>query len=153
MSTTRGSTTRTVLPIPGNSRVWPDCWGLTASDDPDGYAAHAPAPVRQRHDLTDRGAVEHAVCARRSRLRALRHFLTLHGDKVWGKYGFVDAFCEQRDWYANTFLAIDQGPIVVMIENQRTGLLWKLFMSVPEVQTGCARLGFSSPWLTGAEHR
>ena len=46
------------------------------------------------------------------------------------------------------FLAIDQGPIVVMIENYRSGLLWKLFMSVPEVRAGLSRLGFSSPHFT-----
>jgi hypothetical protein len=77
----------------------------------------------------------------------MRYFLTEHGGKLWGRYGFVDAFCEQRDWFANTFLAIDQGPIVVMVENHRTGLLWRLFMSVPEVRQGLLRLGFSSPWL------
>jgi hypothetical protein len=78
---------------------------------------------------------------------ALRHFLTAYGDRLWSRYGFVDAFCESRDWYADTFLAIDQGPIVIMIENYRTGLLWKLFMSAPEVQTGLHRLGFTSPHL------
>ncbi len=71
---------------------------------------------------------------------------------MWGRYGFVDAFCEHRNWFANTFLAIDQGPIVVMIENHRSGLLWKLFMSVPEVQAGLRRLEFSSPWLERAGH-
>ena len=65
----------------------------------------------------------------------------------WGEYGFVDAFSETHDWYASWHLAIDQGPIVVMIENWRTGLLWHLFMSCPEIQTGLRRLGFESPHL------
>jgi hypothetical protein len=77
----------------------------------------------------------------------MRHFLRRYGDKVWGRYGFVDAFCERRGWFADTFLAIDQGPIVIMIENHRSGLLWRLFMSVPEVQNGLRKLGFSSPRL------
>jgi hypothetical protein len=77
----------------------------------------------------------------------LRHFLEEHGERIWGRFGFVDAFCEQRNWYADTYIAIDQGPIVIMMENQRSGLLWKLFMSVPEVQLGLQRLGFSSPHL------
>jgi hypothetical protein len=85
-------------------------------------------------------------------MTTLRHFLTEHGEKLWGRYGFADAFCEQRNWYADTYIAIDQGPIVVMMENHRTGLLWKLFMSVPEVQTGLRRLGFTSPHLQ-ANHR
>jgi hypothetical protein len=72
---------------------------------------------------------------------------------VWRDLGFVDAFCESQDWYADTFLAIDQGPIIVMIENHRTGLLWKLFMAVPEVQAGLRRLGFKSPCLKAARRR
>jgi hypothetical protein len=75
-------------------------------------------------------------------MRALRHFLTVYGDRIWGRYGFTDAFNPSRGWYADTFLAIDQAPIVVMVENYRTGLLWKLFMSVPEVRHGLAKLGF-----------
>ena len=77
----------------------------------------------------------------------LRHFLKRHGKRLWREFGFVDAFCESQNWYADTFLAIDQGPIIVMIENHRTGLLWKLFMAVPEVQAGLRRLGFVSPHL------
>ena len=65
----------------------------------------------------------------------------------------MDAFCERRDWYSDVFLAIDQGPIVVMIENYRSGLLWKLFMSIPEVQSGLSRLGFSSPHLVEGSRR
>ncbi|MGH8148818.1 MAG: glucoamylase family protein [Steroidobacteraceae bacterium] len=121
------------------------CWGLTASDDPDGYAAHAPG-----HDngtLSPTAALASLPYTPRESMQALRHFLAVHGERVWGRYGFVDAFCEARGWYADTFLAIDQGPIIVMIENQRSGLLWRLFMSVPEVRAGLGRLGFSSPHL------
>jgi len=67
------------------------------------------------------------------------------GDRIWGRFGFTDAFRETHDWYASTFLAIDQGPIVIMAENYRSGLLWKLFMADPDVMTGLKRLGFSSP--------
>ena len=58
-------------------------------------------------------------------------------------YGFYDAFCESEDWYPQRYLAIDQGPIAVMIENYRSGLLWKLFMSHPDVQKGLEKLGFT----------
>ena len=85
--------------------------------------------------------------APREAMRALRHFLTKYGERVWGEYGFTDAFCESKNWYPQTVLAIDQGPIILMIENYRTGLLWKLFMSVPELQLGLRRLGLSSPHL------
>jgi hypothetical protein len=122
------------------------CWGLTASDDPDGYLAHA--PDNDTGTIAPTAALASLPYAPRESLQALRYFLTQHGEKVWGRYGFVDAFCEARNWYADTYLAIDQGPIIVMLENHRTGLLWKLFMSVPEVQTGLRRLGFTSPHLT-----
>ena len=71
------------------------------------------------------------------------HHLYEMGDKVFGPYGFYDAFSETADWYPKRYLAIDQGPIAVMIENYRTGLLWKLFMSHPDVQNGLKKLGFN----------
>ena len=117
-----------------------DCWGITASDDPDGYDAHAPA-----HDngtISPTAALSSFPYAPEAAFAALRHFLGRHGGRIWGRFGFTDAFNETRDWWAETFLAIDQGPIVVMIENYRSGLLWKLFMSAPEVRRGLARLGF-----------
>jgi len=73
----------------------------------------------------------------------MQGFYEKYGDKLLGKFGFYDAFSPQFDWYPKRYLAIDQGPIVVMIENYKTGLLWKLFMSAPEVQDGLNRLGFS----------
>jgi len=127
----------------------PACWGLTSSDGPDGYSTHAP-------DLDDgtiapTAALSSAPYAPQEALGAARHFLATHGPRVWTEYGFVDAFCERRDWFATTHLAIDQGPIVVMLENFRSGLLWKLFMSVPEVRAGLRRLGFTSPHLGAAD--
>jgi hypothetical protein len=75
-------------------------------------------------------------------LSALRYFYYELGNRIWGKYGFYDAFSEHYNWYPQKYLAIDQGPIVVMIENYRTGLLWDLFMKNPEIQDGLKKLGF-----------
>lgn len=72
---------------------------------------------------------------------AMKHLYNDLGGKIWGEYGFVDGFSEQHEWYAKSYLAIDQGPIVVMMENPRSGLIWKLFMSSPEVQRGLKKLG------------
>ena len=80
-------------------------------------------------------------------MKALHFFYYKLGDKIWKDYGFVDAFNLTDRWYATSFLAIDQGPIIVMIENYRSGLLWNLFMSCPEVKTGLRNLGFNSPFL------
>jgi hypothetical protein len=119
------------------------CWGLTASDDPAGYSAHA--PDNDNGTISPTAALASVPYAPAETLVVLRHFLALHGERLWRELGFVDAFCESQAWYADTFLAIDQGPIILMIENHRTGLLWKLFMSVPEVRAGLHRLGFSIP--------
>jgi hypothetical protein len=127
----------------------PDCWGLTASDDHQGYAAHAPD-----HDLgviSPTAALSSFPYAPEHSMRALRHFYDRLGDRIWGEYGFIDAFSETHDWYASSYLAIDQGPIIVMIENYRSGLLWRLFMSCPESRNGLRRLGFESPHLEQGE--
>lgn len=123
----------------------PDCWGLTASDDYAGYSAHA--PDNDNGTISPTAALASLPYAPEPVMGVLRHFLLSQGDRIWKRYGFVDAFSEQQDWAADTFLAIDQGPIVVMMENHRSGLLWKLFMRVPEVQAGLRRLDFTSPHL------
>jgi hypothetical protein len=126
-----------------------DCWGLTASDSPSGYAAHS--PVNDLGVISPTAAIASFPYVPEHSIRALRHFYHGLGDRIWGEYGFIDAFSETADWYAESFLAIDQGPIIVMIENARSGLLWKLFMSCPEIRGGLHRLGFESPHLDGAE--
>ncbi len=80
-------------------------------------------------------------------MQVLKHFYYDLGDRIWGGYGFADGFSETKNWYAKTHLAIDEGPIVVMIENYRTGLLWKLFMNIPEIQNGLKKLGFKSIYI------
>jgi len=125
------------------------CWGLTASDDPWGYSAHA--PDNDNGTISPTAALSSLPYAPVEVMTVLRHFLRRHGERLWRELGFVDAFCESEGWYADTFLAIDQGPIVAMIENHRTGLLWKLFMAIPDVRAGLRRLGFASPHLKTAE--
>lgn len=122
-----------------------DCWGLTASDNPLGYAAHRPGT--DNGTITPTAALSSMPYTPEESMRALRYFYERLGDKIWSEYGFVDAFNVTKDWYAKSHLAIDQGPIVVMIENYRSRLLWGLFMSCPEVKRGLQRLGFDSPHL------
>jgi hypothetical protein len=118
----------------------PDCWGLTASDSHDGYDAHSPA--NDLGVISPTAALSAMPYAPEQSLRAMRHFYERLGPRIWGPYGFKDAFNESKNWYADSYLAIDQGPIVVMIENHRTGLLWKLFMGCPEIKEGLRKLGF-----------
>jgi hypothetical protein len=129
----------------GHKGYGESCWGLTASESSQGYTVHAPSS--DNGTIAPTAAISSMPYAPSEVLGVMRHFLSEHGEKVWGRYGFVDAFCEDEDWFADTFLAIDQGPIIAMIENYRSGLLWKLFMSVPEVRAGLRRLDFVSPHL------
>jgi hypothetical protein len=123
----------------------PDCWGLTASDTYNGYNAHA--PDNDNGTITPSAALSAFPYTPEYSMQALKHFYYDLGGKIWGPYGFIDAFNETRNWYADSYLAIDEGPIVGMIENYRTGLLWKLFMNCPEVQNGLKKLGFESPYF------
>jgi hypothetical protein len=116
------------------------CWGLTASDNPGGYSAHS--PNNDLGTITPSAAVSALPYVPEQSMAAIRHFYYLLGDQLWGQYGFYDAFDFSENWWASSYLAIDQGPIICMIENYRTGLLWDLFMSSPEVQDGLTKLGF-----------
>jgi hypothetical protein len=116
------------------------CWGLTASDDETGYGAHD--PCHDRGVVSPTAALASLPYWPEAALRALRHFRFGLGERIWGRYGFTDAFNETAGWYATSYLAIDQGPILCMLENHCSGLLWRLFMSCPEVRRGLDRLGF-----------
>ena len=117
------------------------CWGLTASDGNNGYSAHHPG--NDRGVITPTAAISSIPYTPEKSMEAMRHFYYMLGDRLWGPYGFYDAFNVTASWYASSFLAIDQGPIILMIENYRTGLLWDLFMSAPEVKEGLTKLGFT----------
>ena len=129
----------------GNAGYSASCWGLTASDIPNGYTASS--PTNDVGVIAPTAAVSSLPYTPTQSLNALRFFYYTLGDKIWGNYGFADAFDLNTPWFAPSHLAIDEGPIICMIENYRTGLLWNLFMSCPEVKTGMKSLGFASPNL------
>jgi len=124
-----------------------NCWGLTASDAPAPYNYNASEPNNDISVIAPTAAISSLPYTPVQSMNALRFFYYTLGDKTWGQYGFYDAFSLQDLWFANSDLAIDQGPQIVMIENYRTGLLWNLFTSCPEVQTGLQNLGFTAPYL------
>ena len=119
----------------------PNVWGLTASVSLDGYQAHAPG-------RSDNGTISPTACISSmpytpgESLAAMKYLYRIYGKKLWGPFGFYDAFNPGRDWYAKIYLSIDQGPIVVMIENHRTGLPWKMFMSNPEIAPMLKAIGW-----------
>jgi len=117
------------------------CWGLTSSDTRDGY--NASSPTNDEGVIAPTAAVSSIPYTPEESLQAIKFFYYVLGNKVWGQYGFTDAFNLDEAWFADSYLAIDQGPQIVMIENYRTGLVWNLFMSCPEVQAGLTKLNFS----------
>lgn len=121
-----------------------DCWGLSASYSVNGYSAHAPGKNSDLGVISPTAAISSIPYTPEQSLDAMRYFYDYYGDRLLGQFGFYDAFSEQDNWFPQRYLAIDQGPQVVMIENYRSGLLWKLFMGCPEIKEGLARLGFSS---------
>jgi hypothetical protein len=139
-----------------------NCWGLTASysinraalladeatkvelanNGQNSYSAHSPA--RDIGVISPTAALSSFPYTPEQSLKAARYFYEDLGEKLMGPYGFYDAFSLEYEWFPQRYLAIDQGPIVVMIENYRSGLLWDLFMKNPEVKAGLKKLGFSS---------
>ncbi len=117
-------------------------WGLTASYSVQFYSAHAPDENNDLGVITPTAALSSFPYTPEQSMAALKHWYYDMNPKLWGPFGFYDAFSETANWYPVKYLAIDQGPIPVMIENYRSGLLWRLFMSCPEVQAGLNKLGF-----------
>lgn len=118
-----------------------NAWGFTASDSYNGYAAHS--PTNDLGVITPTAALSSFPYTPEESMAALRHFYEDLGDDLWGPLGFYDAYSEEHNWVANGYLAIDQGPIIAMIENHRTGLLWELFMQNEEILTGLEKLDFN----------
>ena len=121
-----------------------NCWGLTSSYSITGYAGHR--PDKDLGVISPTAALSSMPYAPGESLQFLRYMYGQQ-DSLIGKYGPYDAFSLENEWYLPRYLAIDQGPIPIMIENYRTGLLWDLFMKNKDVRTGLHKLGFSSPYL------
>lgn len=126
--------------FPGYSRY---SWGLTASDNPTGYSAHSPR--NDKGVITPTAALGSFPYTPEESLEALHFFYYILGDRLWGEYGFKDAFSVKDNWYASGYIAIDQGPVMIGIENYRSGLLWKNFMKNGHVKRGLNKLGFRYP--------
>lgn len=116
-------------------------WGLTASYSTNGYSAHS--PTNDLGVITPTAALSSFPYTPVESMEVLRWMYEVQGRSLWKQYGFIDAYSLTNNWYADGYLAIDQGPIIIMIENHRTGLLWDLFMSNPEIQNGLEKLDFT----------
>ena len=131
----------------GHKGLGADLWGFTSSDDPlVGYTSHHPGTDAENGTVSPTAAVSSIVYTPEESLGFIRHMYYSLGEKTFGKYGFYDAYnpsMAEGQQVVRSFLAIDQGPQVVMIENYRSGLIWNLFMSCPEIHNGLTKLGFT----------
>lgn len=119
-------------------------WGLTASYSVNGYSAHCPGESSDLGVISPTAAISSLPYTPDQSMSAIKYFYYDLGDRLFGEFGFYDAYSENDEWYPQRYLAIDQGPEVIMIENYRSGLLWSLFMSSEEIRNGLSLLGFQA---------
>jgi len=124
-------------------------WGLAASDSATGYKAWGGPPRTLHYNALDGTVVPCAAAgslpfAPRETLAVLHHLRTVYGDRIWRRYGFVDAFNPHTGWVNPDVIGIDVGISVLQAENLRTGLIWRLFMQSPEAKLSLAKAGFLS---------
>ena len=119
-----------------------DCWGITAVDGPQGYTPYEANPELDDGTIAPTGAIASFPYTPEASMQALKHFYRELGDRLWDIYGFRDAFNLQEDWFSRINMGLNQAPMVVMIENYRTGLVWKTFMSNREIPSMLESIGF-----------
>jgi hypothetical protein len=118
------------------------CWGITAVDGPEGYVPYEPNPSLDDGTIAPTGAIASFPYTPVASMQALKYFYRELGDRVWDIYGFRDAFNLQKDWFSGIYMGLNQAPMAVMIENYRTGLIWRNFMASAEIQSMIKRVGF-----------
>ena len=119
-----------------------DTWGLTAVDGPEGYVPYEPTAELDDGTIAPTGAISAFAYTPQPSMAALKHFYRDLGSQVWSIYGFRDAFNLQQNWYSGITMGLNQAPMVVMIENYRSGLVWKNFMANPEIRPALEHIGF-----------
>lgn len=131
----------------------PQAWGFTASESASGYAVYGAPPGMTHYDGTvaPTGCGASIVFTPEESLACLEHFRDTYGHELWGRYGFSDAFNPQLFWYSEKVYAINQGPIMLMVENYRSELIWNVMNRIPSVERAFERAGFRSgtmelPW-------
>lgn len=121
-----------------------DVWGLTASDGPDGYRGYAAIVMWDKPDGTvaPTAPIGSVIFTPSESLRAMQTMYNRYRSRIWGRYGFSNAFNVDRDWWDKDVIGIDLGMALLAIEDHRTGGIWRLLMRRPEVQRGLQRAGF-----------
>jgi hypothetical protein len=128
-------------------------WGLTASDSPAGYQAFGAPPgwAKENGTLAPTACGNSIVFTPELSIACMRHMYEEQGDKLWGQYGFSNAFNLDRNWFSTDVIAIDQGALILMIENHRTSLVWNAMNQNMALQNAMKAVGFKEgtkelPW-------
>ena len=119
-----------------------NCWGLSACNGNEGYVEFSPA--KDYGVIAPYAAISAMPYTPDESMAALRYYYYKLGDRIWGDNGFVTGFNLSKKWYSTEYISVDEGPVIVMVENYRSKLLWNLFMNIPEIKDGLKRIGFSS---------
>jgi hypothetical protein len=117
-----------------------DGWGLTASDGPFDYSADEPVEWQDHGKLTPTGAIGSFPYTPNESMTALKNYYYNCGQFLWGEYGFRDSYDLTQNWCSEIYMGLNQAPMTVMIENYRTGLIWRLFMQNPEIREGLMKM-------------
>ncbi|HSJ66056.1 MAG TPA: glucoamylase family protein, partial [Anditalea sp.] len=117
-----------------------DNWGLTASDGPHRYSPNEAAAHADEGKMTPTGALASIPYTPEESMAALKNYYFNYGHFLWGEYGFRDAFNLDLNWCSELYMGLNQAPIVVMIENYRTGLIWNLFMENEDFQKALTQI-------------
>ena len=126
----------------GHTGYGEQVWGITAVDGPKSYVPYEPNRSLDDGTIAPTGAIASFPYTPEASMATLKYFYRELGDRLWDVYGFRDAFNLEQNWFSGISMGLNQAPMVVMIENYRSGLIWKNFMANPEIQPMLRRVGF-----------
>ena len=119
-----------------------DIWGLSACDGPAGYKPYGASENNHDGTVAPYASIASMPFTPGLSIAAIRAMLEREGGLVWGRYGFVSGFNADANWYSDQYVGIDQGIILLMLENHRSELIWKQFMAHPAIADAMAKIGF-----------
>ncbi|MEN2983817.1 MAG: glucoamylase family protein [Dictyoglomaceae bacterium] len=120
-----------------------DIWGLSACDGPSGYRAYGASEGNHDGTIAPYASIGSLPFVPDLAMKAIKGMLSKYGPLIWGKYGFVSGFNIDENWFSKEYVGIDQGTIILMIENYRTGMVWKYFMKNKNIQRAMRKIGFT----------
>ncbi|MDR2947526.1 MAG: beta-glucosidase [Candidatus Adiutrix sp.] len=130
---------------PSANQYGPNFWGLSASQIKDGYTASSPA--NDQGAVAPTAALSSMPYTPHYSMEVMHNLKSMMNGRAWSWFGPLDGVSPHEGWVSDHYLAIDQLPIVLMVENYRSGLLWNLFMADPEVRAGLDAAGLTPPEL------